>query len=330
MRLHAIRRATSREEWLASRGVGASDVAAILGLSHFRTAYDVWATLTGRVPPTSTTPAMSRGHRWEPIVLALYTDETKGDVRRPPPYSTYVGEDGWSTATPDAIRLDGKQPGLVEAKTDAIGRWGESCTIERWGPDAAATVRADYAVQAYWQMHVLDAPYVDLVVLLPYFETRTFRLLRDDEVIDAIVETVGGFRDRYIVGSEEPAPDGSDSAALLLARQLGATAIAPPRTATVSEVELAIGYERARRAEDAAKLEKRRLGQLLVQSAGEASRLDLAGSKGRVTVVRNSGRLELDEKALLTDHPELDEVLAPYRHRTAPSIYPRISGLEAM
>lgn len=43
--------ANSREEWLALRrqGIGGSDVAAILGLSKFKTQQELWMEKTGRL-----------------------------------------------------------------------------------------------------------------------------------------------------------------------------------------------------------------------------------------------------------------------------------------
>ncbi len=331
MRFAALRRGSSRVDWLGSRGVGASDVAAILGLSPYRTPFEAWAAITRRVVSIQT-PAMTRGHRWEPHVLALYQAETGGDVRRPPPWSTYAHPDHpWATASPDAFRLD-EGPGLVEAKTDAVGRWGPSCEIDRWTAEAAKLVRADYFVQCQWQAWVLDAPWVDLVVLLPFYELRIYRLHRDPFLLAGIVGVVSAWRDRFVVassGGEVPPVDGSETASTVLA--LGLAPVTredlATRTATTAEVELAIAYERARVASNEAEVERRRIGQLLVQSAAGAGRLDLAGV-GHVSVVRQPERRYLDERALLAERPELREVLDRFRRSgQAPSVYPRVYGI---
>lgn len=65
-------------EWLAFRGkhIGASEIAAILGESEYRSAYDVWAEKVGITEPQSINFAMKRGMNAEPIIRSLYEEKT--------------------------------------------------------------------------------------------------------------------------------------------------------------------------------------------------------------------------------------------------------------
>jgi len=67
-----------RDEWLVERSntIGASDVAAILGLNKWATPLAVWAQRTGRMAPKPETEGMRLGKKMEPIIEALYREET--------------------------------------------------------------------------------------------------------------------------------------------------------------------------------------------------------------------------------------------------------------
>ena len=76
---------TERQQWLERRrsGIGGSDVAPILGMSKWRTAYDVWLSKTAETPEEDrTTMPMLLGNVLEPEVLRLYEQQTGVSVRR--------------------------------------------------------------------------------------------------------------------------------------------------------------------------------------------------------------------------------------------------------
>lgn len=63
-----------RKEWLAARkkGIGASDVASILGISPYTTAYQLWLDKISKKINEETNFAMERGNALEPIARAKY------------------------------------------------------------------------------------------------------------------------------------------------------------------------------------------------------------------------------------------------------------------
>jgi putative phage-type endonuclease len=317
------RRFRSHEAWLRARRIGSSDVAPILGLSPYRSAWDVYERLVhGRQEDAG--DAARRGQLLEPYVLRRYSAETGRPVRRAPPF-TLFDRDEWATATPDAFGDD--EVPVVEAKTDRHReRWGEPTTITRWEPATEKIVRPDYYLQVQHQLFVLDAPAADLAVLLPgddpfLPELRVYRIERDLEVEAALVERLRGWWQQHIVGKEPPPFDGSFAATRYLTRRqrMGS------RRAVAAEAQLAAEYEAARRMEDDWSRRRKQLSQQIVAAAGDVAQLDLP--VGRITIVRNEGRSTLDERALLADHPELAGVLDQYRRRGEPYTYPRISGV---
>lgn len=316
----AEHRYPDRETWLAHRRIGSSDVAALLGLSHYSGPWDVYERLVLGAPPDEPSPEQLRGVRLEGRVLATYAQVTGRRVQRTPPHTLYTRED-WSTSTPDA-RSDER---LVEAKTDRNAhRWGPEERIRRWEPGVEQIVRPDYWLQVQHQLWTLDERVADLAVLLPgedpfLPELRVYTIDRDEDAVERLVERLRGWWRRHIVGREPPELDGSDAAGRALARieRQGS------RPATAHELGLALTYELLARQEKAAKDAKKAAGRLLVASAGATRRLELPG-RGHVTVVSSVSSAHLDEGALLADHPELAEVLAAYRRPGHPYAFPRV------
>jgi hypothetical protein len=229
--------------------------------------------------------------------MAAYQATTGLDVRAVSTGSLWVGPEPWASATPDGVARESGAPwaeaGLVELKTDAKdpGRWPESQTFERWGPDLEQSgVALDYVLQCQWQMHVLDAPWADLAVLLPWYEMRVYRLIRDRELEALMVEQVGAWHERHVVQGEPVAPDDIGEA-----RRELADGTAPDhgqryraRPATLTEAQLAQHLAQATAWGSAWEQQRRRLSLELCASAGRSSALLLGrdGQHGRVSIVR--------------------------------------------
>lgn len=316
----------THREWLNTRRIGGSDVAAILGLSPYRGPWDVRERLVDGRIEDRTDDDRERGHDLEPQILRRYVAETGTALYRPGRFAIFRREE-WATASVDALSKDNTL--VVEAKSDRHRHhWGESQVIERWEPRAERIVRADYYLQAQHYLWVLDLQVADLAVLLPgddpfIPELRIYRLLRDEELVASLVERLSTWWRLHVVERRPLEVDGSAAAGRYLARWSRDGA----RAATGPEVALAAGYETARRTAVEAEAAKRRLGQLLAVVAGPAKRLDLP--RGHVTIVTTAGRTTLDERALLADHPELAPVLNEYRRVGDPIVHARIYGLEA-
>lgn len=73
-----------RSDWLAERrkGVGGSDAAAIVGLSHWATPYSVYMDKLGLLPETEENEAMRQGRDLEEYVASRFTEHTGKKVQR--------------------------------------------------------------------------------------------------------------------------------------------------------------------------------------------------------------------------------------------------------
>lgn len=95
--------------------VGASDLAAIMGLSQFQNRYDLWLYKTGQIPAKEQTEAMSAGIELEPVVLANAENKLgcplTRNVRLFVPFLALSAQlDGM---TPNKEPLDAKTEGIV-------------------------------------------------------------------------------------------------------------------------------------------------------------------------------------------------------------------------
>ncbi|GIV51922.1 MAG: hypothetical protein KatS3mg038_2443 [Candidatus Kapaibacterium sp.] len=182
--------------------LGASDAPAILGLSPWRTAYEVWAEKTGRIDSWSGNAATSAGQLLEPAVLAWASEELRRrhdlvvEPGRPAPI------EGTPILThPDALALPGDLP--VEAKTTGIvgpvsGEWGEDGTDEV--PDY-------YLVQLAVQAAALRADRGFVSALIGGSGFRLYEVAIPSSVRDTLVERLCGWWQYHVIGDRPPADE---------------------------------------------------------------------------------------------------------------------------
>ena len=209
---------TGREEWLAWRqqGIGASDIAGILGISPWASPWSVWADKVGLLPPEPDNEHMAAGRWLEAAIGPWFTHETGLDV---------AGEQTWCShpihphhrCTVDGFVLDGAVDGwegteyagpehalgLLEVKVTGPGR--------RW-----ETIPAHYQAQGQWQMHVTDLSRVWFAVLMGR-RLDVHELDRDDDDIAYMAERADAFWTDHVLGGTPPDTDGHDATLRALA-----------------------------------------------------------------------------------------------------------------
>jgi putative phage-type endonuclease len=185
----------SREEWLASRKLGASDCAAILGINPFRTPYDVFAEKVGLKAPFEGNEATRFGQKLEPVIAAEYAERTghkvfELNVMLTHPVFPFI------TATPDrgVEKTDGRK-GLGELKNTGAyfaKHWEEKI------PDAAH-------VQA--QQQLMCSPcseFTDVVALIGGNKLVWHEVLPDAALQARITELLCEFWERVLTKTPPP------------------------------------------------------------------------------------------------------------------------------
>lgn len=185
-------------EWFDLRkgGITATGITAINGTSPFKTAYRLWAELTGQVGEQEVGPAAQRGQLLEQAVADYYTAETGKKVRKSNGI-VRLKEHPWAMALLDRT-IVGDTTGLVEIKTSTSNRW------------QIYPVPPEYVDQVQWQMFVTGAQYADVAVLLSGLVFRIERVEADPVYQMQLFDKAVLFRE--LIASNTPPPlTGNDS-----------------------------------------------------------------------------------------------------------------------
>lgn len=266
------------------RGIGGSDVAAILGVSPWARPIDVWLRLTGRGGEVPENPAMEWGRRLEGVVVQKYADSLDDgyDVRHLSE-SRHDGASDWMRASPDAVVMQGGvEVWGVEIKTASwrvAEHWGESGEL--------GGVPTYYEAQCRWYMAVTGLPRWDVAALIGGSDYRTYTIERDRRVEATMVAKARQFWELYVVDDAPPPPDWSHAYSQYLesvraARPAGYLDASPDTDQLVERIHAAAADRRsAETLESALKNE-------LKAKIGDAAGVNTA--HGRVTWSRCKGR----------------------------------------
>ena len=143
----------SREEWLQKRseinGIGASECAAIVGLSPWKTASDLWNEKVGITKPKdlSDSEQVQKGIRVEPALRELFkANHPELKVYHEPYDILYQANRPWLFATLDGrIRREDKTQGILEIKSSTPnGKEG----WKKWDNQ----IPSNYFCQLLWQL----------------------------------------------------------------------------------------------------------------------------------------------------------------------------------
>jgi len=218
-----------RQAWLAARrkGIGGSDVAALLGLSPWAGPFEVWLDKTGQAPLDSgETTAQRRGRLMEEPVARMYAEITGYTVA--PPSETIGGahREGsaqWMLGSPDRIVYPAEVglPFGLECKTSRYpdDAWGPDRS-EVTGKDAQHVMPVTYALQCLWYMEVTGLARWDLAVLfMATDDLRIYTIHRDPNFGAALVAKCGEWWQHHVAEGNAPSLDGSHGAAAWILAQ---------------------------------------------------------------------------------------------------------------
>ncbi len=200
----------SREAWLTVRkqGIGSSDAAAAVGLNPYQSQLELWMVKTGRdgnlpkIDPNDESSPMYWGTILEPIVAVHYTKRTNNKVRRINAVLQHSDPDkSWMLANIDYSVVGSDEVQILECKT--AGEFGSRL----WRDGVPEYIQC----QVQHQMAVTGKAVVDVCVLICGQEIRVYRIERDDELIDRLIELERKFW-HYVEHDIEPPADGSESA----------------------------------------------------------------------------------------------------------------------
>lgn len=193
----------NRQEWLNARkkGIGGSDAPVVLGLSKYKTPFELWLEKTDQTfVDESQSDAAYFGALLEDLVAKEFEKRTGKKVRRNnfilqhPKYDFIIAN------------IDRKVVGenaLLECKT------ASAYYAKEWENDE---VPAPYLVQVQHYMGVTGYEKAYIAVLIGGQKFVWKEVERDDELIDMIFQTEIDFWNNHVLANVPPALDGSSAA----------------------------------------------------------------------------------------------------------------------
>jgi len=283
----------SHEEWLdiRRRGIGGSDVGAILGLNKYRTPLDVYFEKRGEVEPEdlSDNDAVHFGIVLEDVIAAEYERRTGRKVRRNnrvlqhPKYP-------WMLANLDR-EVVGRER-ILECKTAGAymaGGWGESGTDQ---------VPESYLLQCMHYLAVTGRQVADLAVLIGGRDFRIYEIRRDEELIQMLIEREAEFWARVERG-DPPAPLLLQDVSKLFPRHTPDKEV----EATPDVLALLQGLRDRKDTIKRLKEEAERLQMKISEAMGDAERLVHEGMTLATWKAQASSRF--DSRSFKADHPDM-------------------------
>jgi putative phage-type endonuclease len=181
----------NKQEWLRERKnyLGGTDLAAICGLSPYKTALDVYLDKTSDDITEETSPAMRWGNLLEDVVAKAYSEDTGYDVEIEPntiyhPEYKFLGAniDRWA---------DNKRR-ILECKTASFLK------AKEWGDLGTDQIPESYLIQNATYSAVCNIPVVDTAVLIGGQDFRIYTYNKNKDLEDKIVKIGVNFWHNHI------------------------------------------------------------------------------------------------------------------------------------
>ena len=291
--------------------LGGSDIGAILGVSKYRTALDVWLEKTGRIVNKVDNLPVRFGSFAESFVASEYASQTGYALTHSeagvahPTYSFMVGHidrfvfnssfDSPIESEP-LFNIDGSCAAthLLECKTASPfnqSDWGELGTDE---------VPMSYLVQCLWYLAITNLERCDVAVLFGNSDFRIYEVYRDKELEDLIISKVAAFWNGYIQADTPPPAQSEADYQLLFKKEVSGKAIEadPAIFDLTSKLQQLNGEIKSK------EVEISQIKQAIMGHMGEA---ELLTYQGQVLATWKSPKqsYRLDSKRLEIEHPEL-------------------------
>lgn len=294
--------------WLEARkqGIGGSDVAAILGLSKYKSPYQLWLDKTNRseIEDTQSEPAYW-GNTLEDVVAKEFQKRTGLKVQRVNKTLVHPEYD-FARANIDRAVINPEISGNVRLKngeltTDHIleCKTANQYLSKLWGDDLES-VPDYYLTQCQWYMGITQTKKCSLAVLIGGQKFRTYEIAYDHELFMMLIEECGKFWHEHVLADVPPPPSTFDDVTHRWSKHDPDTSIDDYELTALIEEYKDLSAD-IKSADDELKTLKTRIGACI-----QDKELVLNGDK-RIATFKYQERTTIDSKALKTAHPDLFE-----------------------
>lgn len=185
------------------RGIGSSDIPAIVGVSPHAAPIDVYLDKLG-LSEERATPETAIGDRAEAFIASIY--EERADLGLTPGQTNIHPAHPWAHATPDRWRDDAGA--IVEIKLVGAGM------VHLWRDGLPAHVQ----VQVQWQLEVCDVERADVAALLGGTDFQVFPVERDRDMGADLLDLGRAFWEEHVLARVPPPMTGEDARRLVQLR----------------------------------------------------------------------------------------------------------------
>ena len=287
--LEIIEAKTGSPEWLNLRqsGIGGSDVAAMLGLSRYKSPYQLFMEKRGEGAEVVDNWAMKKGRAMEPFLIQDYSEKTGREVRI---VDGVIRDDRhpFLLANLDGFTQDER---IVEAKTARSPR--------EWGEPGSDEVPQGYLLQVQHYMLVTAYPVADITVSINDAEPVIYTVPADKELQGMILDRAAKFWDD-VQNNRPPEPTTADDVAKYFKHSSGARIFA---TAEIQDTLASL--VRVREGIKGLEAEKENLETVIKKFMGEADTLCHDTGAVIATWKEQEGARRVDSKRLRTEQPHI-------------------------
>jgi putative phage-type endonuclease len=280
-----IRQGTPAWHRARREAVSSTDIGVLLGLSPYKSEWDLAAEKLGWIEPVDQTLPMRIGLALEPLIREEYEHQTGERLRRVHTLARHPSIE-WAVASPDYTVVG--RPWLVEAKWSLARRWSDG-------------LPQDVEAQVQWALGCTGRKRADVAALLGGSRLEVFEVAYDDALFEGLLDIAADFRGRLASGG--PFAETSDSLKRRYPSDDGSEMHAD--LATIDAVTTLIDVRGRRKALEA---DEERLEGLIKASMATAS--TLVGPGWKVYWRRTKDREEVDWKSvadgLLRQLPETE------------------------
>lgn len=184
----------TQNDWLEyrRRGIGGSDIAALCGMSRYKSPMAVYLDKIGELPPIQDNPKMKAGRILEPVIADWFAEETGNKVWKQnaifqhPDHSFMLANiDRW---------LPGQNAGLECKNTGEFSR-------HDWEGTQAPT---EYVLQCNWYMAVTGADRWYIAVLIDGWDFQWRIVERDETIITNLITIAEDFWTNNVIALQPP------------------------------------------------------------------------------------------------------------------------------
>lgn len=295
----------AKNQFIRPHGIGGTDIAAILGLSPYKTPLEVWAQLVGDQCISDRDMLHLRfGQHAESFIASEYErairlkTHTYPQAIHHPEHCFMFGHVDRLVSEPHetAISIDGQinTNRILECKTASAFNRSE------WGEAGTDQVPATYLMQCAWYLAVTHCQFADVAVLVGNSDFRIYHVERDLELEDLLISHATRFWNEHVLARNPPKPQTPSDATILFPKHVDdAQAEASPEVLKTYEK-----YRELLNQSQTINNECERLKTEILSYMGQAERLT-AGNKTLATWKCAKSSQRIDMKSLCSAHPEI-------------------------